>query len=195
MRGLGVLVLAVITVGCGDATSSPGSVLGASPTPVLNSAADNSCPHDAPAGFNASGYGTRADLTWAAVPNITDYQIEIDRYDVSNSFLPAARFITQNTTRAEWYGTTGSKYRARLRTRTACGTFGVWTSYATFSIDADAKAPAPPSPINPESCEALFSTLHEDSEQPSLPSCPCSNRLQALLPEDPEGPSCPPIED
>jgi len=172
MRGAWIFVLAGIAAACGEAASNPSTTLGTAPTPILASAAENSCPHDAPAGFRVGTFGLRVDFDWNAVPNITDYQIEIDRYEFSNAYAGAGMFITQNATHADWYGRRDSKYRARLRTRTACGDFGDWTGYLTFAIDADAKGPTAPTPPEEE----------------------CGPRPTSLMPADPceEDGACPP---
>jgi hypothetical protein len=196
MRGLGIVVLAALATACSDSAANPGSVLGTAPSSALNSAADNSCPHDAPAGFSVGGFGTRIDFVWSAVPNITDYEIEVDHYDVSNTYVTAARFITKNATRADWRGTVDAKYRARLRTRTACGTYGVWTAYRNFSIDGGTK-PSDPSPINPTVCESEsnVSEYPGEEEEQEQPQCGCNSMPLGLLPEEPQGPSCPSPEE
>lgn len=103
----------------------------------------NSCPHDAPS-FSVGGLGQRIDFSWTSAPKVSTFEVEIDRQEGDNEYHGVATFRSEST-RAEWYGgSPGSRYRARVRGITACGTSGVWSSYAYFSLGSEAGGNQPP---------------------------------------------------
>ena len=116
----------------------------------------NSCPVDeqmfAPK-VNPTAGGSVV-VTWVPNQSVTVYQLELQRYDVTNVFQTIWGTVVQDTVAGN--GTirydiggpqrNGGRFRVRVRYRNTCGAFGPWALSETFGLDGtqpDAVAPTP----------------------------------------------------
>jgi hypothetical protein len=135
----------VIAAGCGGTTET--NQLGPSavaPPPSNGESAGRiaaqsigSCPDgNAPAWLQTWTHGTTARLRWTEVAPTIDYHVAVERYDVTNQYLPVenGNLWTHNTTWAELTLSEG-RYRAKVQTM-SCGKFmGPWSEMLQFSVE------------------------------------------------------------
>jgi hypothetical protein len=158
--------LCAIAAGCGGSNPqvSPSSVKTAAPliggdatAPRLGVQSIGSCPDgNAPSWLQTWTKGTAARLRWTEVAPEIEYHVVIERYDVSNTFVPVENgdFFIANQTWAERTLGEGS-YRAKIQTR-SCGHFmGPWSDELVFSVEGEEAAVVtpPPPPASSESPE------------------------------------------
>lgn len=174
---LATAVMVLLTVGCGDSASltPTGPIVNTLTQAPLPSEASSetqrvapipgpySCPSEAPGRFsvNTTGGDASALFRWAQVGNVQDYQIEVERLGVLNSYVPAALIQSDGQGLSNsglvfhaWRIPSDGRYRARIRSVTRCGTTGNWSAYATFER-AVGDVPLPEEP-QPPICPATF---------------------------------------
>ena len=140
-------VLCVIAAGCGGTTET--NQLGPSvvtPPPSIGESTDRiapqsigSCPDgNAPSWLQTWTKGTTARLRWTEVAPTIDYHVIVERYDVTNQYIPVdnGNVWTHNTTWAELNLSEG-RYRAKVQTM-SCGKFmGPWSEMLQFSVEGN----------------------------------------------------------
>ena len=155
--------LCVIIAGCGETT--PSNQIGptaVSPLPSSGEATGRiatqsigSCPDgNAPSWLQTWTRGSTARLRWTEVAPTIDYHVVVERYDVTNRYLPVenGNLWTHSTTWAEVSGLPEGRYRAKVQTM-SCGKFmGPWSEMLQFSVEGN-DAPATGDPSSEESAE------------------------------------------
>ena len=138
-------VLCVIAAGCGGTTETnqlgPSAVTSPPSSGELTGriAAQSigSCPDgNAPSWLQTWTNGTTARLRWTEVAPTIDYHVVVERYDVTNQYVPGenGNVWTHNTTWAELMLGEG-RYRAKVQTM-SCGQFmGPWSETLQFSVE------------------------------------------------------------
>jgi hypothetical protein len=135
----------VIAAGCGATTET--NQLGPSavtPPPSIGESTGRlavqsigSCPDgNAPSWLQTWTSGTTARLRWTEVAPTIDYHVVVERYDVTNQYVPVenGNVWTHNTTWAELVLSEG-RYRAKIQTM-SCGKFmGPWSEPLQFSVE------------------------------------------------------------
>ena len=151
--------------------SEVGQALNIPPDP----SSGNSCPHDAPSQIVAGTFGLRVDVEWSHITSIHAYEVSIDRWHYTNEWQSETVFVVEHITRAEWYGTQGSRYRIRVRSRT-CGDepYGQWSQYAFASINGEESPtrPVPPAPPPDDDLPPPHVPCLHDCEPPPPPPPP-----------------------
>jgi hypothetical protein len=82
----------------------------------------------------------RMELQWQPVYNVVRYQVQVEKR-VGNNY---ESYLTQTITDGvytEWNGFEGVRYRARVRSITACGTEGSWSDWIYLSIGGEQEHP------------------------------------------------------
>jgi hypothetical protein len=114
-----------------------------------------SCPDgNAPSWLQTWTSGTTARLRWTEVAPTIDYHVVVERYDVTNQYVPVdnGNVWTHNTTWAELTLSEG-RYRAKVQTMSCGKAMGPWSEMLQFSVEGtDAPATSDPEP-NRESAE------------------------------------------
>ena len=148
-RRCAVVVCAFVAGGCGYTQESLSEITGAPSAPA---ALETSCRAEVPAEFVVEPRNGNAYLSWAAVPQADEYEVEIF---LLGSDVPAAGHRLTGT-RWEWdaQGLGQGPYRARVRAVTACGTSD-WSAEDVFLLNRSGRAvetsPAPVPPAPPHS--------------------------------------------
>jgi hypothetical protein len=156
-----LLLLIPFIVACGSSPVSPTTTHGASPSGLLHTTGEVSCPDSASPVLTADTNQGRATLHWTVVPGITSYPLEIERRALGDSHELVRRDVTTGEGMQDGqllYGTSlpAGIYRARIRTLNACGVAGPWSPYSEdFSFgggsdDSGPEAsPETPGPVTP----------------------------------------------
>jgi hypothetical protein len=146
----------VMIAGCGETT--PSNQIGPTAVSPLSTSGEStgriaaqsigSCPDgNAPSWLQTWTRGSTARLRWTEVAPEIDYHVVVERYDVTNQYLPVenGNFWTHNTTWAEVSGLSEGRYRAKVQTM-SCGKFmGPWSEMLQFSVEGiDAPATGDP---------------------------------------------------
>ena len=169
-------VFCVMAAGCGATTPAteigpsaiaPLASSGGETTDRLSAQSIGSCPDgNAPSWLQTWTHGSTARLRWTEVAPGVDYHVIIERYDVTNRYVPVENgdVWTRSATFVELTLSEG-RYRAKVQTM-SCGKFmGPWSEVLQFSVEGtDAPAsgdpevaiesgtpplPAPPVPTPP----------------------------------------------
>src|SRR5262245_63913822 len=180
IRRLGIIAwLCVIAPSSG--ASNPVTQLGPSTVTTTASLLDDantrlvpqsigSCPDgNSPSWLQTWTKGSTARIRWTEVaPNI-EYHVVIERYDVTNAFVPVDNgnvFLANQT----WLELTLSegRYRAKIQTR-SCGKFmGPWSDELAFSVEGnDAPVSNDAPPANGESAEGTKVPSNESLQDAS----------------------------
>ena len=136
--------------------------------------ADISCSSEAPRIYRSDVVGNRVDLQWQQVFNATKFELEVERQDVENAWLPFRHDMVTNPVRAEFYAGEG-RYRMRVRNAT-CTQPGLWSVWAEESISQplpQVNAPAPPS--TPPVQQTTFTFWYSDSGSENSKTTTCEN--------------------
>ena len=148
-RCCAVVVCAFIASGCGYTQESLSEITGAPSAPA---ALETSCRAEVPAEFFVEPRNGNAYLSWAAVPQADEYEVEIS---LLGTDVPAAEHRLAGT-RWEWdaQGLGQGPYRAKVRAITACGTSD-WSAEDVFVLNRSGRtvetSPAPVPPAPPQS--------------------------------------------
>jgi hypothetical protein len=143
----------VIIAGCGETT--PSNQIGPTAVSPLQSSGDatgriaaqsiGSCPDgNAPSWLQTWTRGSTARLRWTEVAPTIDYHVVVERYDVTNQYLPVenGNLWTHSTTWAEVSGLSEGRYRAKVQTM-SCGKFmGPWSEMLQFSVEGNDPPPS-----------------------------------------------------
>jgi len=169
--------LCVIAAGCGS--SNPVSQL--SPSSVTTAASSiggeanarlvpqsiGACPDgNSPSWLQDWTKGSTARLRWTEVAPGIEYHVMIERYDVTNRFVPVDNgdvFVANQT----WVELTLSegRYRAKIQTR-SCGRYmGPWSDEFVFSVEGNDPPPSNEAPTTTPSGESA-----EGTKVPNSPS-------------------------
>jgi hypothetical protein len=171
MRTLAIVAASLLTVACGDNPigQAPSSVQpsGALPTPYTASVqpggklgARSECAgvtYVGPIRQPISVHGTGVDISWLGNDDaIRGYQLEFQRYDVTNVWVPAFETAVISPEYSGAVRTHGT-YRVRVRGLFCNDGTGPWTDYVVFSTDGEPSpsvdlpviVPPPPPPPPP----------------------------------------------
>jgi hypothetical protein len=141
----------VIAAGCGGTTETnqlgPSAVApppsSGESTARIAAQSIGSCPDgNAPSWLQTWTKGTTARLRWTEVAPTIDYHVVVERYDVTNQYVPVdnGNVWTHNTTWAEVTVPEG-RYRAKVQTM-SCGKFmGPWSEMLQFSVEGNDPPP------------------------------------------------------
>jgi hypothetical protein len=97
---------------------------------------DNSCPDgDVIGGLRSNVLpGGSVLLTWTEPGSIHEFVVELDRYDVTNVFLPVPVSSVKGPLLKLHLESEG-RYRFRVREQNDCGGLGPWSAYEFFSTE------------------------------------------------------------
>ena len=158
-------LLCAIAAGCGEANPanqlSPSSVTTTAPSvssganPKLVSQSIGSCPDgNSPSWLQTWTKGSTARLRWTEVAPSIEYHVRVERYDVTNNYVPVGDgdlFVVNQT----WTELTLSegRYRAKIQTR-SCGRYmGPWSEELLFSVEGNESNDTNQAPTSGESAE------------------------------------------
>ena len=162
--------LCALAAGCGASNPatelSPSSVtptmppLSSATTPTLTAQSIGSCPDgNAPTWLQTWTKAGTARLRWTEVAPEIEYHVVVERYDVTNRFMPVDNgdLFVVNQTWAEVTVPEG-RYRAKIQTR-ACGrAMGPWSDELIFSVEGNEPPPSPPASETSPSGESAEGT-------------------------------------
>jgi hypothetical protein len=150
-----VITTAVCTVAAACGAANPSQEVGPSVVTTiapstsggtqLEARSIGSCPDgNAPNWLQPWTKATTARLRWTEVAPVIDYHVIVERYDVTNTYVPVenGNVMVSNTNWLELTLSEG-RYRARIQTK-SCGRYmGPWSEDLQFSVDGDEKGTLP----------------------------------------------------
>jgi hypothetical protein len=162
MRIALLALVALSAAACGASPVSPSAVDGARVTAGgLRTVSDISCPDaNAPSRWDVATHQGRVAFFWAPMEAIREYQIAIER-DTVGGYAQIDDFRTGGIgmQAGDLYDDRAipddGKYRARIRTLNACGTFGPWSGYVYYSIGGALEEPTLDPPTFPPTVPPL----------------------------------------
>lgn len=101
------------------------------------------CRNPSPEGLWADPKTNGAVLSWNAIEGATDYNLTLERRDVTNIYLFAGS-ASEDTHHRDFTHLPGGRYRAKIRSR-SCGAYGPFSDWLEFSIEGD-EGPGPSGP-------------------------------------------------
>lgn len=181
---------ALLAVGCGanspvQELSAPSSIAAPTPTPIAHFSARDfvalqcgDTTYVGPIRLPISVHGTTVYLSWLGNDNATrGYELEFQRYDVSNTWLFAMHDVVTSPEAKEHLRTEGT-YRVRVR-GLFCGADGPFTDWQVFSTDdTEDHSITPPPIIIPPPPVIIPPCLEDcDNDPPPPPSCQPNEHL------------------
>ena len=168
MRLLIVALALVASVACSEnplaELTTPTSVARGSTSTRLSSDViipdgPNSCPDGAyPKGLAVNSHGRKALIFWLPEATIEVYEIDIERstvdaqnYRHEHTFMTTGEGMQGPLFHFGWRLPTreAARFRVRIRTKSACDTFGPWSPFVTFETGQSDSVPGSPPRVDP----------------------------------------------